>query len=173
MNMKRIARHLMMTPGRVRRTFPQAALLAIEGAINATEQHHSGQIRFAVEGALDVTPLLRGQSARERAIDLFAQLRIWDTADNNGVLIYLLLADRDVEIVADRGIAEKIAAPAWEQICRTMESAFLRGEYEKGVLTGIHQVAHGLTRHFLARTDGGNGGGNGGGNELPDQAVLL
>lgn len=171
MDFKRIARHLMMTPGRVRRTFPQAALLAIENAISASEAHHSGQIRFAVEGALNVAPLLRGQSARERAIDLFAQLRIWDTANNNGVLIYLLLADRDVEIVADRGIAQQMAAPAWEQICHTMESAFLRGEYEKGVLTGIHLVAHGLTRHFPARTDGGNGGN--GSNELPDQAVLL
>ena len=169
MDLKRIARHLMMTPGRLRRSFPPATLASIENAISATELDHAGQIRFAVEGALDCAPLLRGQSARERAIDLFAQLRIWDTEHNNGVLIYLLLADRDVEIVADRGIAGKTTTSTWEQICHTMESAFRRSEYERGVLDGIHLAAHTLRRHFPQRADRLDSCTN----ELPDPAVLL
>ena len=92
-------------------------LAAIEQAIKAGEATHSGQVRFVVEGALDGAPLFRDQPARERALDIFSQLRIWDTAHNNGVLIYLLLADRDVEIVADRGIDAKVGAAGWEKIC--------------------------------------------------------
>ena len=100
----------MVTRWRVNRAFPGDTLTAIDRAIKASEATHRGEIRFAVEGALDIAPLLRGQTARERAIDVFSQLRIWDTEHNNGVLIYLLLADRDVEIVADRGIDAKVGA---------------------------------------------------------------
>ncbi len=82
-----------------------------------------------VEGALDGAPLFRNQPARERALDIFSQLRIWDTAHNNGVLIYLLLADRDVEIVADRGIDAKVGAAGWEKICRAMETDFRAGRF--------------------------------------------
>ncbi len=104
MGIKRIGRHLIAHRWRVRRIFPPEVMAVIERAIKAGEATHSGQVRFVVEGALDGAPLFRDQPARERALDVFSQLRIWDTADNNGVLIYLLLADRDVEIVADRGI---------------------------------------------------------------------
>ena len=104
MGIKRIGKHLLEHRSRVRRIFPPKVLATIEQAIKAGEATHSGQIRFVVEGALDGAPLFRNQSARERALDVFSHLRIWDTAHNNGVLIYLLLADRDVEIVADRGI---------------------------------------------------------------------
>jgi uncharacterized membrane protein len=110
MNIKRIARHLMATHWQVNRAFPRRTLIAIEKSIQASETAHVGEIRFVVEGALDGTPLFKGQSARERAIDVFSQLRIWDTEHNNGVLIYLLLADRDVEIVADRGIHSKVGS---------------------------------------------------------------
>ena len=165
MDVKRMARHLAMTPARVRRTFPVATLHAIERAIGTAECSHAGQLRFAVEGALDCAPLLHGQPARERAIDLFAQLRIWDTEHNNGVLIYLLLADRVVEIIADRGIAKHIAAHEWQRICRRMESAFSRGQYEQGAQDGIKDVAQMLARHFPPQEQGGN--------ELPDQPLLL
>ena len=104
--------------------FPQAALDLIEQAIKAGEATHSGQVRFVVEGALDGKPLFSGQSGRERALDIFSRLRIWDTAHNNGVLIYLLLADRDVEIIADRGIDAKVGAAGWEKICKAMEADF-------------------------------------------------
>ncbi len=101
-----------------------------------------------MEGALHIEPLLRGQSARERAIDVFSQLRIWDTEQNNGVLIYLLLADRDVEIVADRGIDAKVGPEEWERICRRMEAAFRQADFEGGVVGGIREVTRHLVEHF-------------------------
>ena len=107
-----------MTHWQVSRAFPRKTLIAIEQTVKASETAHAGEIRFVVEGALHSTPLLDGQSARERALEVFSQLRIWDTEHNNGVLIYLLLADRDVEIVADRGIHSKLGTREWETICR-------------------------------------------------------
>ena len=165
MNLKRIMRHLSSGRAAVRRAFPLHALDAIERAIRETEARHDGQIRFAVEAALDLSPLLAGQTARERAVEAFSQLRVWDTAHNNGVLIYLLLADRDVEIVADRGIHVKLGTETWEAICREMEAAFRNGQFEAGVLTGIHAVGEHLARHFPAR--GGKP------NEMPDRPVVL
>jgi uncharacterized membrane protein len=120
MGIKRIGKHLIAHRWRLRRIFPRAVLANIEQAIKASEATHSGQIRFVVEGALDGAPLFRNQSAKARALDIFSQLRIWDTAHNNGVLIYLLLADRDFEIVADRGIDTKVGAAGWEKICTDM-----------------------------------------------------
>src|SRR5437773_11365244 len=116
MGIRRIGRHLLEHRWRVRRIFPSHVLAAVERAIRAGEATHSGQVRFVVERALDGGPLFRNQSARERALDIFSQLRIWDTHHNNGVLIYLLLADRNVEIVADRGIDAKVGAVGWEKI---------------------------------------------------------
>jgi uncharacterized membrane protein len=165
MDMKRIVRHLMATHWRVNRAFPRATLTAIDKAIKASEEMHRGEIRFAVEGALHIDPLLRGQTARERAIDVFSQLRIWDTEHNNGVLIYLLLSDRDVEIVADRGIDAKVGPEEWEKICRNMEAAFRRENYEGGVVSGIQEVTRHLAEHFPPA-----GGDR---NELPDKPVLL
>jgi uncharacterized membrane protein len=144
---------------------PAASLARIEQAIAAAERQHRGEVRFAVETALDVVPLWRGISARERAIEVFANLRVWDTEENNGVLIYLLLADRDVEIVADRGIHERVGAEDWEKICRAMEARFRAGQFEQGVLDGIAQVSAALARHFP--------GPDRRGDELPDKPVLL
>jgi len=165
MGMVRIARHLMATRWRIRRAFPGGTLLAIDRAIKASEAAHRGEIRFAVEGALHIEPLLRGQTARERAIDVFSHLRIWDTERNNGVLIYLLLADRDVEIVADRGIDAKVGPQEWERICRDMEAAFRRADYEGGVVGGIREVTRHLAEHFPTIGDDRD--------ELPDDPVVL
>ena len=165
MDIKRIVKHLLVTHWQVNRAFPRQALAAIEHAIKASETAHVGEIRVAVEGALDGMPLFKGQSAKERAIDVFSQLRVWDTAHNNGLLIYLLLADRAVEIVADRGIHAKVGSQAWEKICRTMETAFQQANYEGGVVSGIQAVTQHLVEHFPA-----SGGGQ---NELPDQPVVL
>ena len=165
MNLKRIMRHLSSGRATVRRAFPQRTLDAIERAIRETEAQHDGQIRFAVEAALDLSPLLAGQTAQQRAVEMFSQLRVWDTEHNNGVLIYLLLADRDVEIVADRGIHAKLGTEIWEAICREMEAAFRNGQFEAGVLAGIHAVGDHLARHFPAR--GGKS------NEMPDRPVVL
>ena len=155
----------MATRWMVDRAFPKDALAAIERAIKESEATHRGEIRFAVDGALHIDPLLRGQSARERAIDVFSRLRIWDTEHNNGVLIYLLLADRDVEIVADRGIDGKVGAREWERICRGMEAAFRQGDYEGGVVGGIREITRHLAEHFPPNGDDRD--------ELPDRPVVL
>ena len=165
MNIKRITKHLLLSHWQVNRAFPRQTLIAIEQAIKASEAAHAGEIRFAVEGALDGTPLFKGQSARERALEVFSQLRIWDTEHNNGVLIYLLLADRDVEIVVDRGIHSKVCSGEWEKICRKMETAFKRARYDQGVVRGIQAVTQHLARHFPAAGSGRN--------ELPDKPVVL
>jgi uncharacterized membrane protein len=165
MNIKRIGRHLLEHHWRVKRTFPPAVLARIEQAIRSGEATHAGQVRFVVEGALDGAPLFHGQPARERALDQFAHLRIWDTAHNNGVLIYLLLADRDVEIVADRGIDAKVGAEGWETICRAMETDFKAGHFERGVIGGIEAVSRELAKYFPP--DGHPS------NELPDKPVVI
>ena len=154
-----------MTHWQVNRDFPRQTLIAIEKSIKASETAHGGEIRFVVEGALDGAPLFKGQSARERAIDVFSQLRIWDTEHNNGVLVYLLLADRAVEIVADRGIHSKVGSREWENICRKMETAFKQANYEGGVVSGIQAVTQHLIKHFPA-----SGASQ---NELPDKPVVL
>ena len=165
MNIKRITKHLLLPPWQVSRAFPRQTMIAIEQAIKASETAHTGEIRFVVEGALDGAPLFKGQSARERAIDVFSQLRIWDTEHNNGVLIYLLLADRHVEIVADRGIHAKVGNWGCEEICRRMETAFKQGDYERGVVSGIQAVAQHLKKHFPVSGDDRN--------ELPDKPVVM
>lgn len=161
----RLGKHLMLNRWRVRQAFSAAALSRIESAIRQSEATHAGQIRFVVEGALDSRPLFAGQSARERAIDLFSVLRIWDTEHNSGVLIYLLLADRDVEIVADRGIDARVGTARWRAICETMEGAFRQGHFEQGVIDGIGQITACLAEHFPPKGPHRN--------ELPDAPVVL
>ena len=122
--LKRFARHLATDHYSVRRKFPRDALARIEAAISAGEKSHAGQVRFVVEAALPLALVLARQTPRERALDVFGRLRIWDTEGNSGVLVYLLLADRRVEIVADRGIDRVVGDAEWHSICRSMESAF-------------------------------------------------
>ncbi|UCH54363.1 MAG: TPM domain-containing protein, partial [Pseudomonadota bacterium] len=148
MNWRRVIRHLAIPPWRVRQVFGQPAMDAIEQAIRDSERTHSGQICFAVEAALDTVPLLKGQSARDRALEVFASLRVWDTERNNGVLVYLLLADHDVEIVADRGISAHVEHAAWESVCHEMETAFRAGQFERGAVDGIRAVGALLAKHF-------------------------
>jgi uncharacterized membrane protein len=165
MGIGRIGRHLLEHHWRVRRIFPPKVLAAIEQAIRAGEATQAGQIRFVVEGALDGAPLFRDQPARERALDIFSQLRIWDTAHNNGVLIYLLLADRTVEIIADRGIDAKVGAAGWQKICADMEADFGKGNFEGGVIKGIEAVSRQLAKYFPKHGAGRN--------ELPDAPVVI
>jgi uncharacterized membrane protein len=165
MGIKRIGKHLLEHHWRARRIFTPKVLAAIEQAIKAGEATHAGQLRFVVEGALDGAPLFKGQSARERALDVFSQLRIWDTAHNNGVLIYLLLADRKVEIIADRGIDAKVGAAGWQTICAAMQNDFKAGNFESGVIKGIQAVSKHLAAHFPKHGAGPN--------ELPDAPVVM
>jgi uncharacterized membrane protein len=164
MDIRRILKHLLTTHAQVARAFPPSALAEIEKAIAASETSHSGELRFVVEGALDGAPLFSGQSPRERAIALFSQLRIWDTEHNNGLLIYLLLADHAVEIVADRGIDAKVGSEVWRQICRQMEAAFRQSAYQAGVLAGVQAVTQQLARHFPPDDRG---------NELSDKPLIV
>jgi uncharacterized membrane protein len=165
MNVKRILRHLTTTQGQVNRAFPRTTLAAIEQAIKTSETTHTGEVRFVVEGALDGSPLFSGQTARQRALALFSQLQIWDTEHNTGVLLYVLLADRAVEIVADRGIHAKAGPRAWEAICHDMEAAFKAAKFEGGAVGGIQAVSRQLADHFPA------GGPNA--NELPDKPLVI
>lgn len=155
----------MMPPWRFRQLFPTDSIDAIEKAIAASEAQHGGQIRFAVEHALTPIEVWRGHTARQRAIEVFSALRVWDTKYNSGVLIYLLLADRNVEIVADRGIHAKVGKAEWEAICRHMEKAFRHGDFLPGVLSGIEMVTAQLAKHFPAR-----GGQR---DELPNRPITL
>jgi uncharacterized membrane protein len=160
----RLVRHLATGSRAVRRRFPASALAAIEAAIAAGEARHEPEIRFAVEAALHPRAVIDGLTPRDRALEVFSELRVWDTEHNTGVLIYLLLADRDVEIVADRGVA-RITPAEWEVICREMEAHFREGRYETGAQRGIRATSDLLARHFPAR-----GPGRG---EQPDRPVVL
>ena len=148
MQIQRITKHLLFSDGAVRRAFSADSLMAIEKAIQTSEQRHGGEIRFAVEGGLDGIDLLKGQSSRERAMEVFAQLRVWDTEHNNGVLIYVLLADHAVEIVADRGIHAKAGSATWNAICQDMQTEFAKSKFQAGALKGIAAVA-GFHADFL------------------------
>ncbi len=151
--MTRILRHLLTEQWAVRRQFPAAVLTSIEQAIQQSEMRHGGEVCFVVEAALSTSALLKNQSARERALEVFSQLHIWDTEHNNGVLIYLLLADRDVEIIADRGIHNQVNPTEWENICRTMEASFQQQQFATGITDGIERITTLLQRHFPARPD--------------------
>ncbi len=161
----RLLKHAFFPDFAVGRAFPSAVLEGITAAIAESENSHSGEIRFVVEAALPPLRAWRGQSARERAIELFGELRIWDTEHNNGVLIYLLLAEKNVEIVADRGAAARIAPELWEDICKAMEAAFREARFGSGVLDGLQRISAELARHFPAQA--------GNPNELPDRPLLL
>jgi uncharacterized membrane protein len=158
--------HLFLDHLAVRRAFPRATLAAIERAIGEQEQRHRGELRVVIEGGLPLHALIAGRSPRERALGHFGRLRVWDTEDKAGVLIYLLLADRRVEIVADSGIHARVGDTAWETICGAMQQEFTAARYEQGVLTGLAAVSDLLALHFPARPDGNP-------NELPDAPIVM
>lgn len=165
MNIKRILRHALAFPWQARLKFPEQAMQHIAQAIAESEASHHGEIRFAVEPALDIGEVVRGKSAHERAIEVFSNMKIWDTERNNGVLIYLLLADHRVEIVADRGIDRVTGQAEWESICREMEQAFRQGRFEEGVVAAIRRIAVHLVRYYPAQGENEN--------ELPDMPIVL
>lgn len=162
---KRLCKHLGTMPSVTRRYFPVESLRRIEKAIAQSETTHSGQIRFVVEGNLDAMDILRKKTGKKRAIEIFSQLHVWDTEDNNGVLIYLLLADHDFEILGDRGIHHHVGEAGWERISQEMEKRFKQGQFEAGVLYGIEQIGQMLSEHYPA-----NGNQR---NELPNAPVLM
>jgi uncharacterized membrane protein YgcG len=165
MNMNRLIKHLWSHSRKVEKCFSKEDLAAITNAIRDSEAQHSGQICFAVEGALDTLALLKDLSPRDRAIEVFTNLRVWDTEHNNGVLIYILLADHAVEIIADRGIHSNADASAWDVICHEIESKFALNEYQAGILSGIEMVSQLLQSQFPGKSSSNN--------EIPDTPVLM
>ncbi len=165
MDLARFGRHVLMSPLTARRRFPATTLDAMQARIAAAEERHRGEIRFVVEAELTTGQLWRGQSSRERAREVFALQDVWNTEENNGVLIYVLLADRRVEIVADRGIDARVQPADWEAVCRMMEKEFRAANYEAGALAGIDAVSELLARHFP--------GGGKRPNELEDRPALI
>jgi uncharacterized membrane protein len=165
MGFMRLLKHLCATRAGTRRRFSREVIEAIDKAVAAAERNTSGEIRFAIETALDIPELWAGKSPRECALEAFAHLRVWDSELNNGVLIYVLMADRDVEIVADRGAATRISPSEWEAACKLMESHFREGRLREGAVAGVEAVGGLLEREFPSRAANRD--------ELPNQPALL
>ena len=163
MSINRVLKHLFIPHWVALRAFPQPALAKIEDAIKASERTHRGELRFAIEASLHLAHLR--VSTRERARQVFAELGVWDTEENSGVLIYVQLVDRRIEFVADRGIAKRVAQAEWDAICRALETAFKAGQYVDGALAAIRAVTAILARHFPAGAVNPN--------ELPDKPAVL
>lgn len=155
--------HLTATGWGLRRVLDTASLEAIENTIAETERLHGGEIRFAIEANLGAADLMRGVTPRDRALQMFAELGVWDTEANNGVLIYVLWADHDVEIVADRGFNGRVTPEAWAGVCHTMERLFAAGKARQAAVEGILAVGNLIARHYPAADR----------NELPNRPVML
>jgi uncharacterized membrane protein len=163
--LKRQWRHWTSTTARARALFPDETLAAIGSAITAGELRHRGELRLIVESAMPSELIWNDTAIRQRALSLFAEYGVWDTEDNCGVLIYVNLAERKVEIVADRQIARRVGAPAWQQVCRAMTQGFASGQFRDSTLAAIEQVNTLLATAFPA--DGARA------NELPDRPIVL
>jgi uncharacterized membrane protein len=164
-NIKRWCRHLCALPSAVKKHFSHDAIQRIEAAIASSEALHSGEIRFAVEAKLSFLELIARKTAQQRVLEVFSELRVWDTAQNNGVLIYLLVADHDFEILADRGIHQHVGSAGWAQISHQMELMFRQGQFEAGVIYGISKISEHLIQHYPAKGENHN--------ELPNTPVIL
>jgi uncharacterized membrane protein len=162
----RILRHRWLDEADTRRAIPPALLRALAERVADSERRHTGEIRIYVEAGLPMSYLWRDATPRERAIAMFGKLGVWDTEQNNGVLIYLLLAERAIEIVADRGLGRHVSAAQWQEIVQGMSEAFRAGRYEEGLKQAVDAVTGLLVRHFPAAPGAANA------NELPDEPVL-
>ncbi|MCB1140033.1 MAG: TPM domain-containing protein [Leptospiraceae bacterium] len=163
--MARLLKHMFTPRWRVSSYFPKADMQAIQEAIAVSEKKHRAELCFAVEASLEPISVLQKVTARSRALKVFSDLGVWDTEENNGVLLYLLLADRDMEIIADRGIYQLEGDETWQKICSEMESMFREKRFKEGVIHGIQRITDVLARHFPYR--------EGDKNELSDRPVVL
>ena len=163
----RMLRHRWTDEAAVHRVLPPAVLDGLTRRVAASERRHSGELRVCVEAGLPLSYLWRGASARERAIAMFGKLRVWDTEHNNGVLIYLLLAEHAIEIVADRGIDRHVNDAEWAAMAQRMGAAFREGRFEDGLTQALEEVSALLVAHFPL-ADGAPDR-----NELPDAPVVI
>ncbi|VVM07310.1 TPM domain-containing protein [Methylacidimicrobium tartarophylax] len=152
---QRFLRHWMAGSRWSGRAFPPGSLVRLEAALEREEHSYNGEICFVVEQALDWWRLLRGVTPRDRAGELFAQLGLWDTEKNNGVLLYVLLADRSIELVADRAIRRLVGDSGWQTICSGMEAEFRRGRFLEGSLEAIRAVAALVRQYFPVQAGSG------------------
>ncbi len=159
----RILKHRWLDETDAQRALGEGGLRGIEEHVAANERRHTGEVRVCVEAGLPLGYLWRRATARERAISMFGKLRVWDTECNNGVLIYLLLAEHRIEIVADRGITQRVPATTWQEISDAMGAAFKRSDYAGGLQGAVDRVGVLLTLHFPADPSAANA------NELPDR----
>jgi len=164
----RLLRHRWVDDSDLRRSLPTDALARITASVAASELRHSGEIRVCVEAGLPLSYLWRGLSARDRAVALFGKLGVWDTAHNNGVLIYLLLAERAIEVVADRGLNTHVSPAQWQAIVSGLSQALRSGQPEAGLLAAVAAVNGLLAQHFALDASAGDNP-----NELPDAPLLL
>jgi len=162
----RILKHRAWDETDTRRAINPDVLHRLRQRVQASERQHSGEIRVCVEAGLPLSYLWRGLSARDRAVTMFGKLRVWDTAHNNGVLIYLLLAEHAIEIVADRGLNAHVSAAQWAAIIESMREAFKARRHEQGLLAAIDAVDGLLRQHFALAPGKHNP------NELPDEPAL-
>ena len=162
----RILKHRWHDETDAARALDSAALTRLEQRVAQAEQRHSGEIRLCVEAGLPLSYLWRGASARQRAVTLFGKLRVWDTEHNNGVLIYLLLAERAIEIVADRGLTRHVPQAQWDGLVQGMRSAFAAGRFEDGLAQAVDAVDKLLSQHFALAPGQSNP------DELPNRAEL-
>jgi len=164
-DIKRWLRHELTSKRTVHRALPAESLKNLTQAIAESEKRHGGEIRLAVEAKIHAQLPWHHLSAQARALQVFSHLRVWDTENNNGVLIYLLFADRHVQIIADRAIDRRVGGEEWSRICRLMETLFSQGEFEEGLRLGIVEITRHMEAHFPHRDSDVN--------ELPDEPVIL
>lgn len=164
-NLSRWWQNLTTTRLSLRRSFPPATLTAIDSAIYESEKRHSAEIRVAIETSLNPRELWHDLQPSARAREVFAELGVWDTAANNGVLVYLLLAERHIEIIADRGFAGRVGDADWRAVCAAAEAEFREGRFEAGMLAAVERISALVTPHFP--------GGDRNPNELANRPMLL
>ncbi|NOS75254.1 MAG: hypothetical protein HOP36_12125 [Methyloglobulus sp.] len=158
-------KHAFMPPWCWHLSFPSDVLDAIEKAVKHSESQHSGELRFAIENALSPGWVWHGMTARHRATEIFSNLRVWDTEENSGVLIYIQLADHEVHILADRGISKCVAQSEWDRIAQLMRHEFQQSRFREGSLQGIQEITRLLSKHFPAHSENTN--------ELPNRPVII
>ena len=166
----RVLRHRSQDSADTHRTIPADMVERLRQRVAASEQRHTGEIRIYVESSLPSSYLWRNASTRERAVMMFSKLRVWDTVHNNGVLVYLMLAEHAIEIVADRGLNTHVPAQQWQMLVTRMADAFRGGRYEDGLTQALEEVSAVLVEHFPAMDASGVSQPNP--NELPDAPVL-
>ena len=150
---ERLWQHWCLPSWRIKKWFPQTTLTRLERGIGESEAQHMGQIRFVIESNMETMAVLQGVTPRQRARQYFGSLEVWDTAYNTGVLLYVSCADRAIEIVADRGISQKVDASVWHDICQTLGKAFAEEMYQQGLEAALQQMTAVLISH-IPRVEG-------------------